>query len=482
MARKHQIYSKGQTHNKSKRNEFEEDPLTHLHLLNPDTPGYLEADPGERTYRVSQERLLDQVPLQAAKKRFSLKLDKGPYQLDYSRNGKSVLLAGRHGHVAAFEWESGKLRCELDVGETVRTAKWLQGENFLAVAQQKFTYIYDVQGTEVHRLEKHQQVQHLEYLPYHFLLASLNPSGVICYQDITDGRVVAENRTQLGRCTTMRQNPYNALIHIGHAGGYVSLWSPAVGGALVTMQCHASPIEAIAIDPQGQYMGTSGLDGKLIIWDLRTWRRLYEYVPLRPASSIDISQRGLLAAAYGPHVTIWRGGLTKRMRNPYMHHLQGGSVVGCVRFCPFDDILGAGHTEGFESLLIPGAGEPNFDSFEANPLASRSQRREAEVKQLLDKLPPETIVLDPTSIGTVVKSEAERQQWKLETEFRATHAEGEQRPPRDPKKGLGKAKRERLKKRENIIDSEKGELVFTTCKERPEEPPTPLDRFKLKSL
>jgi U3 small nucleolar RNA-associated protein 7 len=369
----------------------------------------------ERTYKVRQDEIRRAVGVEQAKKGVEFKLDMGPYTADYTRTGRRLLLAGRKGHIATCEWRAGKLGCELHLNETIRDAKWLHNDQYFAVAQKKHTYIYDHTGVEIHCLRKYVEATHLEFLPYHFLLAGIENSGFLRYTDTSTGQIVAEHPTRKGPPTAMAQNPYNAILHVGHQNGTVSMWSPNSTTPLVKIQAHAGPVRAAAIDRSGHYMLSGGQDLRLKLWDVRALKEVHSYNTFHPASSISISDRGLAAVAAGTAVTIWKDILNtsttsslSKIQSPYLNWGNNGRRIERVNFCPFEDILGISHNAGFTSIIVPGAGEPNFDALEVNPYETTKQRQEAEVRSLLNKLQPETIALDPNFIGQLDRRSAEQ--------------------------------------------------------------------------
>ncbi|KAG5995681.1 hypothetical protein E4U43_002987 [Claviceps pusilla] len=386
-------------------------------ILLENTGGFLEAEGDlEKTYKVRQDAIVSEVGVATANKRFDLKLDVlGPYICDFSRNGRELLLAGRKGHVATMDWREGKLNCEIQLGETIRDIKWLHNNQYFAVAQKKYVYIYDRNGVELHNLRKHNEVTHMEFLPYHFLLATIGTGGVLKYQDTSTGQLVAEMPSKLGQPMSLAQNPYNAVLHVGHQNGTVTLWSPSSQEPLVKLLAHRGPVRSLAIDREGRYMVSTGQDLKMAVWDIRMFREVNNYYTRQPASSVAISDTGLTAVAWGTQTTIWKDLFNKnkpvqeKVKTPYMTWGAEGKRMERVRWCPFEDVLGVGHDHGFSSLIIPGAGEANFDALEVNPFETAKQRQESEVRGLLNKLTPDMIALDPNFIGNLdLRSNAQK--------------------------------------------------------------------------
>ncbi|KAG8448533.1 hypothetical protein GDO86_015575 [Hymenochirus boettgeri] len=362
---------------------------------------FLEGDEGQDTCTITQKDIAEAVDITSGSKHFNLFLNQfGPYRINYSRNGRHLLLAGQRGHVASFDWQTKKLSCEMNVMETVGDAKWLHTNSMYAVAQRHWLYIYDSLGVELHCIKKFNDVLRMEFLPYHFLLATCSAAGFLQYLDVSVGKEIAATCAKSGRLNVMCQNPYNAVIHLGHHNGTVSLWSPSVKEPLVKMLCHSGAVRAMSVDKTGMYMASSGLDRKLTIFDLRTYRPLHSTLLPLGAGSLCHSQKGLLAAGTGDIVQVYKDTHLSAPRFPYMCLQVKGPIHG-LQFCPYEDVLGVGHGGGFTSMIVPGAGEANFDALECNPYESKKQRQEWEVKALLEKIQPELITLDPTQLGEV---------------------------------------------------------------------------------
>ncbi|KAI4907225.1 hypothetical protein J4E90_009727 [Alternaria incomplexa] len=441
-----------------------------VEVLLENNPGLLETENElERTYKVRQDEIKREVGMETAKKGFELKLDGlGPYDVcEYSRNGRDLLIAGRKGHVATFDWRDGKVGCELQLAETVRDARWLHTSNQknFAVAQKNCVYIYSGDGVEMHKLKNHSEATHLEYLPYHFLLASVSTAGIIRYTDVSTGQSLPQLYTKLGPATAFAQNPHNAILHVGHQKGLVTLWSPNSATPLVKLLPHRGPVRSIAVDRSGTYMVSTSQDRRMSVWDVRMFKEMYQTHLRVPGTTLSISDRNLTAVGYGTQTSIYKDDIFRRNAEdaaapimPYMGWGGEGLNVSRVRFCPFEDVLGISHDKGFTSIIVPGAGEANPDTLEpgTNPYETSKQRRETEVHALLEKIQPEMIALDPNFVGNLdLASNEERQR-----EYRATR--GEKEPDKvDMLKKRGKGRNSALRRylrksgTKNVVDEEK---------------------------
>ena len=192
------------------------------------------------------------------------------------------------------------------------------------------------------------------------------------------------------------------------------------------------------------------------------FKEVNSYFTRQPATSLAISDRNLTAVGWGTQATIWKDLFVKhrdeqeKVQSPYMNWGGEGHRAERVRWCPYEDLLGVSHDSGFSSIIVPGAGEPNFDALEVNPFETGKQRQETEVKGLLNKLQPEMIALDPNFIGSVdLRSEQQRRAERdLDAAAKPTDVAAEIRnKARGKNSALSKYLRKQRKR--NVVDEKK---------------------------
>lgn len=360
----------------------------------------IETEQGEVTDRVTQKDVLEAVDFQTQKKKFDLKLDRlGPYGIDFSLNGTHVALAGLRGHLANVRWQQFSLEGEVQLKDRITDVKFLIDHSMIACAQKKYVYMYSKEGVEMHILSKMTNMTRLAYLPKHMLLCAASSTySHMVYLDVSTGKEVGIKPPSIMHDPTicMATNPSNGVVTTCDVRGVAKFWSPTVPDALVQIKAHKGGAQDIAFHRNGRYFVTLGGDHKMKIWDTRTLRALEEYAVTYAFNTIDISDRGLLAMGGGTNIQIWTNMFTSaRQSSPHMKHYLGyGNIAHQVRFCPFEDVLGIGHSNGFSSIIVPGSAEANIDYYYANPYETERHRKERVVTNLLDKLQPETISMD----------------------------------------------------------------------------------------
>lgn len=105
----------------------------------------------------------------------------------------------------------------------------------------------------------------------------------------------------------MAQNRHNAVIHLGHQNGLVTLWTPNLSHPAVQLLAHLGPVVSVSVDPSsgGRYLSTAGQDGIIKIWDCRNWKgSVREWSTRGGGGEVEWSAKGSLAVASGGTVNV----------------------------------------------------------------------------------------------------------------------------------------------------------------------------------
>ena len=405
----------------------ENNKLNYKYLDNEPDGYIIPENENEKTLKYSQDYLKSVLPKYNSDNIFDLELPEyGAFNIDYTKNGKYLLMGGEKGNISIMDWKEKNLILDFNVETKINSIKFLQNDSMFAVGQNDYLYIYDNQGIELHSLDYIPSPIFLEYLPFHFLLVSALKNNRIKYLDISIGQIVSEIKTNSGIISCLAQNPNNAVIITGHSNGLIQMWTPNYGNTpVVKIFAHSSGINSCCVDLEGNYLTTVGNDSRMKIWDLRnSYKSLYEYYNPNIANNVTISQKGLLAVSYSNVIEIWKDFAISKQKEPYMkHHFKNNKTkTKSLKFVNFEDFLGCGTNLGFSSIIVPGSGIANFDTFENNPYETKNQKKEKEIKDLLEKIPYNMINIDPYKLNNInirskkvlEKEKAEQEKEKVE--------------------------------------------------------------------
>lgn len=368
--------------------------------------GGIELEKDESFKYLTQKDLLKDADLLTQEKRFTLSNLPGKYNVRYSPTGKLLMLQSTNGHFATFDWQAKDLYAEFDIREKVNDSCWLHQEEFFAAAQSKWTRVYESESSrEIHCIHQFHKIKHLDFLPFHFLLVGAAERYKLHYLDISVGKMVASCSTETNcRINTMKKSKANAVMHLGLQDGTVQLFTPNfLKGPVVKFLALKQPCTSIAITDNGRYIACSGVGRKINIFDLRNaYKPVYSHSNLQSgALNLTFSQNDILAASYGNNdVITYQNITTSKHPNVYVKYNPKESIQS-VDFCPYEDILGIGYSRGFDSVLVPGSGKSQIDSYENNPFRNKKQKDNWEMSRLLDKIPSKMICLDNNELKRV---------------------------------------------------------------------------------
>ena len=373
---------------------------------------FIQAEDGEKLLQYRQNLLRKNVSLTNASQIFDLDLQFGTYSVKYSREGRHMLLSSDMGHASLMRWKDKHLLFETHLSDPIRSAVFLH-DGFIALAQSANCFIYDFEGQEVHDLVNVPEPMFVDYLPWHYLMASVSRYGMsfgltlgkLTYLDVSTGELKSAIKTGIRSACSMTHNPQNAAISIGSPKGMVSVFVPSQPQAAVKINCHNAQVRAHGYSSCGKYLATVGSDSSVKIWDIRrTFQQVAEYFSPFPVASMDISQKNIMALGGKASVLMfnhWTRQAPGRAEAYLKHVDHKRRRVNSVGFVPYEDFLGVGMEGAFSSILVPGSCHVEFDSFTHNVQGIKRQTRENAVHKLLEKLPMESIVLNPAQIGRV---------------------------------------------------------------------------------
>ncbi|KAI9024034.1 WD40-repeat-containing domain protein [Hyaloraphidium curvatum] len=198
----------------------------------------------------------------------------------FNCDGKFVATAGMDGKVLVWSTSDGKQVTALQAGTEITWINWHPRGNVLLAGTSDFTiWMWAIpSGTVMNVFSGHAApVTCGQFTPDGKTVVSGSEDGECIVWDPKTAQPVRKLTAQDQRwhqegVTCMAVNSDNTLLLTGSSDGRAILTHLGTGRLLASFEGHTESVEAVGFSPVMGLAATAGTDGKLMLWDLATFR------------------------------------------------------------------------------------------------------------------------------------------------------------------------------------------------------------------
>ena len=112
-------------------------------------------------------------------------------------------------------------------------------------------------------------IREMRFSPDGGFLTALVTDGLIIEWDVTSGKIV-HGLLRHTQFTSVDMTPDDAELAAGGTDTAVHRWDVDSGDDLDELVAHDAPVQAISYSPEGRFLASGALDGKVLLWNLQS--------------------------------------------------------------------------------------------------------------------------------------------------------------------------------------------------------------------
>ena len=233
----------------------------------------------------------------------------------------SKISISNDGRYLAYASDDCAIRlCEVDTGQCVSTLLGHNdvvtsllfspdGKKIISASSDKTLRIWDIKtGRCLHIMEGHKgKIRSVSISPNgkYIVSTSYDFYNTLCVWDIEQGCCIHELMKGFGSTTCAIFSLDDKHIFSSHDNN-INMWDANSGQLIHSFEGHTNDVDKLLISPDGKYLASSGRDGRIRIWDIKSKECIQILAHRNYINSLSLSQDGSYLLSISENtVNIW---------------------------------------------------------------------------------------------------------------------------------------------------------------------------------